>query len=75
MLTVAITAAVALAGLFVFFFLLKRTLRLFVRVALLGLLLLLLLAGGVVWWWYGSPGVERTPDERRAPAARPGRAR
>ena len=64
MLSAAIVAAVALLGLFVFFFLLKRTLRLFVRLALLGLLLLLALAGAGLWWWYGPEA-----DEGRAPAS------
>jgi hypothetical protein len=71
--TIAIIV-VALVGFWLFFFVLKRLLRMALRLAVVGALLLALLAGALAWWWYSTP--ERGAGQNRnAPArtARPAR--
>jgi len=65
---------VALVGFWLFFFVLKRLLRMAVRLAVVGAVLLALLAGAVAWWWY-SPLERGAGQNRNAPArsARPAR--
>jgi len=50
--TTAVIIAVALVGFWLFFFVLKRVLRMAIRLAVVGALLLALLAGAFAWWWY-----------------------
>jgi hypothetical protein len=68
--TTAVIIAVALLGFWLFFFVLKRVLRMAVRLAAVGAVLLALLAGAAAWWWYAPTGA--TPNQNR-PAARPSR--
>jgi len=65
---------VALVGFWLFFFVLKRLLRMALRLAVVGAVLLALLAGAVAWWWY-SPLERGAGQNRNAPArsARPAR--
>ena len=58
---------VALVGFWLFFFVLKRLLRMALRLAVVGALLLALVAGAVAWWWY-SPLERGTGQNRNAPA-------
>jgi hypothetical protein len=71
-LTTAVTIAAALVGFVLFFFVLKRLLRMAIRLAFVGALLLALLAGAVAWWWY-APLSAPTPSQNRNAAARPAR--
>jgi hypothetical protein len=65
-------AIIALLGFVLFFFVLKRLLRVAVRLALFGAVLIALLAGAVAWWWYAPLGP--TPTNRNtARPARPAR--
>jgi hypothetical protein len=65
--TTAITIAAALVGFWLFFFVLKRALRMAFRLAVVGALLLALLAGAVAWWWY-APAASTQGQNRNAPA-------
>jgi len=58
---------VALVGFWLFFFVLKRLLRMALRLAVVGALLLALVAGAVAWWWY-SPLERGAGQNRNAPA-------
>jgi hypothetical protein len=69
--TVIIIAA-ALVGFWLFFFVLKRVLRMAIRLAFVGALLLALLAGAVAWWWY-APSQGSTPGRNSNATARPAR--
>jgi hypothetical protein len=71
--TTAIIIAVALIGFWLFFFVLKRVLRMAIRLAVVGALLLALLAGAGAWWWYAP--AQSKPSQNRTPAraARPAR--
>jgi hypothetical protein len=71
--TVIIIAA-ALVGFWLFFFVLKRVLRMAIRLAFVGALLLALLAGAGAWWWY-APSSGTTPSQNRSPARVPRPAR
>ena len=62
----AIAVVVALAGLVVLF-LLWRTLKFFLRLALVGLVLLAVVAGLAAWGWFGA-GDARRPAPRAANA-------
>jgi hypothetical protein len=66
----------ALAGFGLFFFIVKRLLRMAIRVALLGALLFALLLGALAWWWYdplgGSPAQN---SNRRDATTRPARSK
>jgi hypothetical protein len=66
MLSISI-AAVALVGFVLFFFVLKRLLRMALRLAVVGAVLLALLIGAVAWWWY-SPSGGATNQNRGTPA-------
>jgi hypothetical protein len=70
-LTTAVIIAAALVGFWLFFFVLKRVLRMAIRLAFIGALLLALLAGAVAWWWYAPLG--STPSQNRNATARPAR--
>lgn len=71
----ALIIAVAVVGFGLFFFLVKRVLRMAVRLALVGALLFALLAGAVAWWWYDPLGSGPANRNGRPPAARPARPR
>jgi hypothetical protein len=60
-------AALAVVGFVLFFFVLKRLLRMALRLAVVGALLLALLAGAVAWWWY-SPSERVTNQNKGTPA-------
>lgn len=62
----AIAVVVALAGVVVLF-LLWRTLKMFVRLALVGLVVLAVVLGLFAWGWYGA-GDSPRPAPRRANA-------
>ncbi len=68
--TTAVVIAAALVGFWLFFFVLKRVLRMAIRLAVVGALLLALLVGALAWWWYepfgGGPSVNRGAPARRA---------
>ncbi|MDT7808122.1 MAG: hypothetical protein QOJ70_1935 [Acidobacteriota bacterium] len=57
----------AVVGFWLFFFVLKRVLRMAIRLAVVGALLLALLAGAVAWWWY-APFDRGGAQNRNAPA-------
>ena len=52
----AVIIIVALVGFGIFFFVVKRLLRMALRLALVGAVLFALLAGAVAWWWYDPLG-------------------
>ena len=60
-------AALAIVGFVLFFFVLKRLLRMALRLAVVGAILLALVAGAVAWWWY-SPAARATNQNRGGPA-------
>lgn len=67
----------AFVGFAVFFFVVKRLLRMAIRAAVLFALLFALLAGALAWWWYDPLG-GRSGDANRAnrnAATRPARPR
>ncbi len=72
--TIAIVLAVA--GLALLFVLARRAVRLFVRLALAGVMIIVLIVGAAVSWWYVSNGASPSRQEdanlpsgpRRAPA-------
>ena len=70
--TTAIIIAAALVGFWLFFFVLKRVLRMAIRLAVVGALLLALLVGAVAWWWY-APSQGSTPSRNSNATARPAR--
>ncbi len=61
--TAFISILVALVGFWLFFFVVKRVLRMAIRLAIIGALLFALLAGGIAWWWY-APGDASAPATR-----------
>lgn len=71
-----VIAVVALVGFALFFFVLKRLLRMAIRAAVVGAVMLALLAGAVAWWWYDPLG-GRAPNTNgrntNARATRPAR--
>jgi|GEM_PF-1383489 len=71
-----VVLVLALAGFGVFFFVVKRMLRMAIRVAVLGALLFALLLGALAWWWYDPLG-GRAPQNgnRRDATTRPARAK
>ena len=71
-----ITAVVifAVIGFAVFFFVLKRLLRMAVRLAVVGAVLLALLVGAVAWWWYAPFGSGGDANQSRNANARPARS-
>ena len=60
-------AALAVVGFVLFFFVLKRLLRMALRLAVVGAVLLALLAGAVAWWW-DSPSERATNQNKGTPA-------
>ena len=67
----ALIIIVALVGFGVFFFVVKRMLRMAVRLAIIGALLFALLAGAAAWWWYDPLGREPAAPRRQGPARAP----
>lgn len=63
-----IVAAIALLGFGLFFFVLKRLLRMAIRLALFGAILVALLVGAAAWWWYAPLGNNSAGGNRNAPA-------
>jgi hypothetical protein len=70
---IAVILVVALLGFAVFFFVVKRLLRMAIRLAVVGALLFALLAGAVAWWWYDPLGGDAPANRNRGGAARPAR--
>ena len=70
-----VVAIVAVLGFGLFFFVLKRLLRMAIRLALFGAVLLALVAGAAAWWWYAPLGdSSNTSNRNRGGApARPAR--
>lgn len=70
-----LTAVVVFAviGFAIFFFVLKRLLRMAIRLAVVGAVLLALLVGAVAWWWYAPLGSSDANVNRNA-NARPARS-
>ena len=56
-----VVAIVALLGFGLFFFVLKRLLRMAIRLALFGAILVGLLVAALAWWWYAPLG--RSPSQ------------
>ncbi len=73
-LTAIVVFAVVAFG--IFFFVVKRVLRMAIRLALVGAILFALLAGAVAWWWYAPFGGGGGGDASRNgnSAARPARS-
>jgi hypothetical protein len=71
----AVIIVVALVGFWLFFFVVKRVLRMALRLAVVGALLFALLAGAVAWWWYDPLGGAPERRERPGPARAPRPAR
>ena len=70
-----VVVIVAVLGFGLFFFVLKRLLRMAIRLALFGAILLALVAGAAAWWWYAPLGDSSNTSNRNrngAPA-RPSR--
>jgi len=63
----AVIIVVAVVGFSLFFFVLKRVLRMAIRLALVGAVLLALLVGAFAWWWY-EPFGSGVNQKRNAPA-------
>ena len=66
----------AFIGFAIFFFVLKRLLRMAIRLAIAGAVLLALLVGAVAWWWYapfGSGGANGNRNADARPARSPRR--
>ena len=71
--TIVIFAVVAFG---IFFFVVKRVLRMAIRLALIGAILFALLAGAVAWWWYaplGGGDASRNGNSAARPARSPRR--
>jgi len=70
--TIVIFAVVAFG---IFFFVVKRVLRMAIRLALVGAILFALLAGAVAWWWYAPFGgdANRNGNSSARPARSPRR--
>jgi len=66
---IIVVTVVALLGFGLFFFVLKRLLRMAIRLALFGAILVGLLVAALAWWWYAPLG--RSPENRNA--SRPAR--
>ncbi|HVF56906.1 MAG TPA: hypothetical protein VM934_12205 [Pyrinomonadaceae bacterium] len=64
---------VAVVGFGLFFFVVKRMLRMAMRLALVGAVLFALLAGGVAWWWHSSGDSGGGASSNRNATARPAR--
>jgi multisubunit Na+/H+ antiporter MnhC subunit len=70
-----VVAIVAVLGFGLFFFVLKRLLRMAIRLALFGAVLLALVAGAAAWWWYAPLGDSSNTSNRNrnGSPARPSR--
>ena len=65
----AITIIFALVGFAIFFFILKRLVRMALRLALVGAFLFALLVGAIAWWWYEPLGSSSSqPASQSRPA-------
>ena len=69
--TIVIFAVVAFG---IFFFVVKRVLRMAIRLALVGAILFALLAGAVAWWWYAPFGGASDANRDGNSSARPARS-
>ena len=69
---IIVVAILALAGFAVFFFVLKRLLRMAIRLALFGAVLIALLVAALAWWWYAPLG-QSTNRNASGGASRPAR--
>ena len=71
----AVIIVAALVGFSIFFFVVKRVLRMAIRLAVVGALLFALLAGAVAWWWYDplGGGEPANRNRNRNAASRPAR--
>lgn len=73
-----IILVIALAGFGIFFFVLKRLLRLALRLAMVGAVTFALVVGAVAWWWYAPLDKARDAVKRQRNSnakTRPARAR
>lgn len=70
----AIIVVVAVLGFGLFFFVVKRLLRLALRLAIVGAVLFAVLAGAVAWWWYAPGEAPAQNRNRNAAGARPARS-
>ena len=70
-----VVAIVAVLGFGLFFFVLKRLLRMAIRLALFGAILVALVAGAAAWWWYAPLGDSSNTSnrDRGGSPARPSR--
>ncbi len=55
-LAIIIGALVSIFAIWIFLVVAKRTLRLAVRLLLVGVVILAAACGALAWWWYGSFG-------------------
>jgi multisubunit Na+/H+ antiporter MnhC subunit len=64
----------AIVGFGLFFFVVKRVLRMAIRLALVGAVLFAVLAGAVAWWWYDPLGGDASNrNQNRNSQTRPAR--
>ena len=76
--TAAIVIVCALVGFAIFFFIVKRLVRMAVRVALFGALIFALIVGAIAWWWYAplqnySPPQNSNRSPQQSAPQRPAR--
>ena len=75
---IIVVVVIALVGFGLFFFVLKRLLRMAVRLALVGAVLFALVVGALAWWWYdplggGDDSANRPGRNANARTSRPSR--
>ena len=64
---------VAVLGFGLFFFVLKRLLRMAIRLALFGAILVALAAGAAAWWWYAPLSGDSSNTSNRGRGGAPAR--
>jgi hypothetical protein len=62
-----VIAVILIIAVPIFLFVARRAVRLFIRLALVGVFILAILAGAFAWWWY-SPGDTSQPHGDSHPA-------
>jgi hypothetical protein len=68
-----LVAIVAVLGFGLFFFVLKRLLRMAIRLALFGAILVALAVGAAAWWWYAPLSGDSSNTSNRSRGGSPAR--